>query len=144
MTGWQRFRKGLGSKPTFKSKGARDSVTLTTELFTFTKTSSGGYLLALGTKTRNLGVLKVQVHREMQVPKMLVISRKADRWYVSFCFEDQRIIGAQSREPTHSTRHTKLLVSSPVNSALSKSSYPVLSVLRPALQSLRKKASCYV
>lgn len=98
MTAWTRNLKGLAEKPSFKAKGQRDAVTLTSELFTFEQTgepASAGevpeYLLTIGTKTNRVGVLKVKVHRKVETPKMLVISRKADRWYVSFCFEDSSI-----------------------------------------------------
>ena len=91
MTAWQRHLKGLASQPSFKAKGQRDSVTLTSELFTFKPAESGQYILTLGTKTKTVGVLKVSLHRDVQLPKMLVLSRKAGRWYVSFCFEDPSI-----------------------------------------------------
>jgi putative transposase len=100
MTAWQRHLKGLASRPTFKAKGQRDSVTLTSELFSFelVDEESSQYVLTLGTKTNKVGVLKVSLHRDVKPPKMLVVSRKGGRWYVSFCFEDSSIKEPQGRD----------------------------------------------
>lgn len=84
MTAWQRHLKGLASKPAVKKKGRRDSVSLTSELFSLAEDG----VLTVGTKKHQIGSFKVSLHRSIQTPKMLVISRRAGRWYVSFNFED--------------------------------------------------------
>jgi putative transposase len=94
MTAWQRHRKGLAFRPAHKQKGRRDSVLLTSELFRFDDRG----VLNIGTFRHKVGDLKFGAHREFKTPKTLVISRKADRWYVSFCFEDPALVEARSPE----------------------------------------------
>ena len=94
MTAWQRYRKGLSSKPAHKKKGRRDSVLLTSELFRFDEQG----VLNIGTFRHKVGDLKFCAHREFKTPKTLVISRKANRWYVSFCFEDPKLVEPRSQE----------------------------------------------
>lgn len=84
MTAWQRFRKGLAKRPAHKKKGRRDSVLLTSELFRFDKDGT----LFIGTQKHNLGSLKFSLHANVVYPKTIVISQKAGRWYISFCFDD--------------------------------------------------------
>ena len=90
-TAKQRFFKKLAQNPTKKRKGQRDSVLLTNELFTFKKeddsTNSTRLKLFIGTKTNSLGFLKFIAHREFSIPKQVVISRKNNHWFVSFCYE---------------------------------------------------------
>jgi putative transposase len=94
MTAWQRYRKGLAFKPAHKKKGRRDSVLLTSELFRFDEQG----VLNIGTLRHKVGDLKFGAHREFKTPKTLVISRKANRWYVSFCFEDPELVEPRSQE----------------------------------------------
>jgi putative transposase len=94
MTAWQRHLKGLASRPAHKQKGRRDSVLLTSELFRFDEQG----VLNIGTFRHKVGDLKFNANREFKAPKTLVISRKADRWYVSFCFEDPKLVEPRSQE----------------------------------------------
>jgi putative transposase len=94
MTAWQRYRKGLAFKPAHKKKGRRDSVLLTSELFRFDEQG----VLNIGTFRHKVGDLKFGAHREFKTPKTLVISRKANRWYVSFSFEDPKLVEPRSQE----------------------------------------------
>ncbi|WP_408602119.1 RNA-guided endonuclease InsQ/TnpB family protein [Pseudomonas sp. PLMAX] len=94
MTAWQRYRKGLAARPAHKQKGRRDSVLLTSELFRFDEQGT----LNIGTFRHKVGDLKFGAHREFNPPKTLVISRKADRWYVSFCFDDPVLAEPRSQE----------------------------------------------
>lgn len=93
MAAWQRHMKGLASKPTTKKKGRRDSVSLTSELFTLSEEG----VLTVGTKKHQIGSLKVSLHRPIQTPKMLVISRRCGRWYVSFNYDDASLKEPRSR-----------------------------------------------
>lgn len=95
MTAWQRFLKGLASRPAIKKKGHRDSVLLTNELFSFDIDTG---VLTLGIKTKPLGSLRVSLHRDVAMPKSIVISKKADRWYVSFNFEDVTLPEPRSQD----------------------------------------------
>jgi putative transposase len=87
----QRVFKGLANNPRKKHKGQKDTVLLTRELFSLTEkvTSNGDVnkILKIGTKRHDLGNLKVIYHRECGQPKQIVISKKQDCWYVSFCYE---------------------------------------------------------
>jgi putative transposase len=86
----QRFFKNLAKNPRKKHKGARDSVLLTQELFSFTPKVNQGEVstsLTIGTKRYDVGNLKIVDHRDCGMPKQVVISKKHDRWYVSFCYE---------------------------------------------------------
>lgn len=84
MTAWQRHLKGLASRPARKKKGRRDSVCLTSELFTL----DADGLVTIGTRKHALGTFKVSLHRPVNKPNSIVVSRRAGRWYVSFNFED--------------------------------------------------------
>jgi putative transposase len=94
MTAWKRFVGGLASRPTHKHKGRRDSVLLTSELFRFDENN----ILHIGTPRFPVGQFKFSAHREFAHPKSLVISRKVDRWYISFCFEDNELPLARDPE----------------------------------------------
>ena len=87
-TGYQRFFKRLGGRPTFKRKHGRQSVMLTSELFSFGKDGA----LAVGTKTFPVGALDVPglagALGDKPAPKMLYVSVEAGRWRVSFSLDD--------------------------------------------------------
>jgi putative transposase len=80
--GYQRTFKGLGGRPQKKSKYGRQSVWLTSELFYFV-----GNKLYIGTKTRTLGVLNLNIHRSFKVPNSITVSKQAGFYYVSFCYD---------------------------------------------------------
>lgn len=93
FTSKQRFFKGLAKNPKKKHKGQKDSVLLTRELFTFQEfknpDGSISHHLLIGTKKNQIGVLDFIAHRKYDIPKQIVISKKADQWHVSFCYEVQ-------------------------------------------------------
>jgi len=80
---YQRFFQGLGGRPKRKKKGHRDSVYLTNELFHFEEDK-----LFIGTQNNSIGSLSFDAHRDFALPKSITISRKSNRWYVSFCYQD--------------------------------------------------------
>jgi putative transposase len=80
---YQRFFQGLGGRPKRKKKGHRDSVYLTNELFHFNQGK-----LFIGTQNNNIGYLSFDAHRDFALPKSITISRKSNKWYVSFCYRD--------------------------------------------------------
>jgi len=98
MTAWQRHIKGLASTPTFKAKGSRDSVILTSELFQFKKRQDGSFRLVLGTARYPVGVLSFVAPADFAEPKMICLRHKAGRWYVSFNVEDPAIVEPMPRE----------------------------------------------
>ena len=98
MTAWQRHLKGLASTPAFKAKGSRDSVILTNELFQFKRRQDGSFRLVLGTPRYPVGVLSFTAPADFTEPKMICLRQKAGRWYISFNFEDPKIVEPRSRE----------------------------------------------
>jgi putative transposase len=86
--GYDRFFAKLAGRPTLHSKHGKQSVWLTSELFKF-KTVESGYELHLGTKTKNLGVLRFKAHNLYQVPVTIHISIQGGRWFVSFNYDDK-------------------------------------------------------
>ena len=95
-----RFRKGLGGAPSVQKKHGRQSVLVTSELFTFTtevdpETGKVAHALTLGSKTQPLGRLHFKAHRDFTPPKMLSISvAPSGKWFVSFCSEAPSLEGA--------------------------------------------------
>ena len=90
-TAKQRFFKGVAQNPRTKKKGIKDTVLLTRELFSFKdKINDDGTItkkLVIGTKTKKIGELKFNAHREFGVPQQIVLSKKNNKWFVSFCYE---------------------------------------------------------
>lgn len=91
FTAKQRFFKKLAQNPTKKRRGQKDSVLLTNELFSFKEVvdlaGTATHQLFIGTKTKPLGFLRFVAHREFNLPKQIVISKKNQQWFVSFCYE---------------------------------------------------------
>ncbi len=80
-----RFFSGLAGRPVFKKKDGRQSVWVTSELFSFryndtTQTEE----LVLGTKKFPVGVLSFVAHRSYSRPSSLHVSIEAGKWFVSF------------------------------------------------------------
>jgi putative transposase len=90
-TAKQRFFKGLSENPKKKKKGVRDTILLTREVFSLQDhLESDGSLskkLIVGTKTNTIGSLKFKAHREFGNPNQIVVGKKNENWYVSFCYE---------------------------------------------------------
>ena len=83
---YQRFFKQLGGRPKIKTKHGRQSVLLTSELFTIKQNRSGNWFLHLGTKRKPLGTIRINTQKKElpTLPKMVVISVHAGKWWVSF------------------------------------------------------------
>ena len=83
---YQRFFNQLGGRPKIKTKHGRQSVLLTSELFTIKQNEQGNWFLHLGTKRRPLGAIRINTQKKelAALPKMVVVSVHAGRWWVSF------------------------------------------------------------
>ena len=102
----QRFYKKLSGNPTKKHRGDRDSVLLTSELFSFEEvsTSEDGYIerqLKIGTQKFPVGVLRFIAHRDYKLPNQIVVSIKNGDWFVSFCYEVEAITEKTQEELEH-------------------------------------------
>jgi putative transposase len=90
-TAKQRFFKKIAGNPTKKKKGIKDTVLLTSELFSFKdKINIDNSLekqLFIGTKKNQIGILKFKAHREFGTPQQIVLGKKNNQWSVSFCYE---------------------------------------------------------
>ena len=86
---YRRFFKGLSGRPVFKKKSERQSVLLTSELFTFTK-EQGRYVLDIGTKNYPVGLisLKIPKGKTLKPPKMIVVSKSYGHYWVSCCYDN--------------------------------------------------------
>jgi putative transposase len=84
----QRQLKGLAKAPTLKRAHGRQTVLLTSELFRFIPEAGSALVLQLGTAANPVGILPFHAHRPWTVPKQIVVAREADRWFVSFSFEN--------------------------------------------------------
>ncbi|MHB1747703.1 MAG: RNA-guided endonuclease InsQ/TnpB family protein [Leptospirillum sp.] len=84
-----RFYAGLSRRPVFQRKDGRQSVWITSELFSFRydeKTHTEE--LVLGTKKFPVGVLSFTAHTPYSRPASLHVSVEAGKWYVSFSSDD--------------------------------------------------------
>lgn len=72
-----------------KCKVSEDSVYLTSELYEFRTDEAGQPRLVIGTKKFPVGELKFTLHRSFQLPKSVRVKKKAGKWYVSFCYDDE-------------------------------------------------------
>jgi putative transposase len=86
-TAKERQLKGLARAPRKKKAHGRQSVLITSELFRFIADGKDGHRLQLGTEKNPVGELKFRAHRPYKVPKQIVVSRDAGRWFVSFSYE---------------------------------------------------------
>ena len=86
---YTRFYAGLSRRPVFQRKDGRQSVWMTSELFSFRydeKTDTEE--LVLGTKKFPVGVLSFTAHTPYSRPASLHVSVEAGKWYVSFSSDD--------------------------------------------------------
>lgn len=88
---YQNFFSGRSGRPRPKKKGQRDSIWLTSELFSLAQDESGQWKLFIGTKTNHIGYLSFYAHRCFHLPKSITISREGGKYYVSFNYEDGHI-----------------------------------------------------
>ena len=87
QTYWK-FIKGECGRPNRKKKTDEGSIYLTKELFKFKKNEGGSTQLFIGSKTNNIGVLSITIHRKVKHPNSIYIKKKNGNYTVSFCFED--------------------------------------------------------
>ncbi|WP_335925261.1 transposase [Shewanella algae] len=101
---YQDFFKGRCGRPRPKNRIKGNYIWLTRELFQLTK-DSGRWVLRLGTKKNDLGVLKVKWHRKPradQLPNSIWIRVEHGRWSVSFSYDDGKL------DDRHLTNHQHL------------------------------------
>jgi putative transposase len=88
MANWE---KG-GGRPQLKTRKSVQSVLLAAECFTL-RTCDGEDRLFIGTKSKNLGILKWVCHCQYKEPRQISITHEADgKWFVGFSFESGRIL----------------------------------------------------
>jgi len=90
---YQDFFKGRCGRPRPKNRIRGNYVWLTRELFQLTK-EDGVWVLRIGTKTNDLGVLKVNWHRKPRadrLPNSIWIRVEHGRWTVSFSYDDGKL-----------------------------------------------------
>ena len=84
-----RFFAGLAKRPVFQRKDGRQSVWITSELFSFRyNDQTHASELVLGTKKFPVGVLKFTAHAPYSRPASIHLSVEAGKWYVSFSSDD--------------------------------------------------------
>jgi len=94
---YARYFKGLGGRPKFKKRGGRQSVWLTSELFSFVPKvdrETGEilrYRLLVGTDKFPVGEIAYVAHREHHIPSTIHLSVHGGHWSVSFCAEDEEL-----------------------------------------------------
>lgn len=91
---YSRFFQKLGGRPTIHKKHGKQSVWITSELFTFkpvVDSATGevtGHQLFVGTKKHPVGLLAFKAHKDYSPPASLHISIHAGQWHVSFTADD--------------------------------------------------------
>ena len=95
----QRQLQGLAGAPVKRRAHGRQSVLITSELFEFIDDGQGGHRLHLGTQKFPVGALRFIAHRPYAVPKQLVISVEAGRWFLGFSFETETASDLMLRSP---------------------------------------------
>ena len=90
---YSRFFSGLGGRPAIQTRHGKQSVWLTSELFSFvpaTNPDTGEitHALHIGTKKHPVGVLAFIAHRAYKAPASIHLSVHAGRWHVSFNYDD--------------------------------------------------------
>jgi putative transposase len=84
---YKKFLNNQCRKPRKKKKSNKEGIHLTRELFSFKKLGSRWQLI-IGTKSRNIGVLKLNIHRDFQEPNSIMVIKENGDYRVSFCYED--------------------------------------------------------
>jgi putative transposase len=85
---YQNFFKGICGRPVVKKKGRVCSIWLTNELFSIKKYKRH-CVLRIGTKTNDMGILRLSWHRKPKtLPKSIRLRMEHGQWFVSFCYED--------------------------------------------------------
>jgi len=95
----QRYFSGIAGRPVRKRKGSRESMWLTRELFSLTQDPlTKEWKLFIGKKRNNIGFLSFEAHREFRIPASLTISKSNGEYFVSFNYEDPKIITKTQEE----------------------------------------------
>ena len=84
---YKNFLKKQCNRPQKKKKTNRDSLYLTRELFSLKKVDNR-WELRIGTKSRDIGLLKLNVHRDFKEPSSITVIKENGDYRVSFCYED--------------------------------------------------------
>ncbi len=90
---YSRFFSGLGGRPAIQTRHGKQSVWLTSELFSFapaTDPATGEIIntLHIGTKKHAVGVFDFVAHSAYKIPASIHMSVHAGRWHVSFNYDD--------------------------------------------------------
>ena len=93
MTAYKRFAQGLGGSPNRKKAFGRQSVMITSELFSFddnNKTKANkNHTINIGNKKFPLGKLQFKAHKKYNLPKSITISvNPSGHWFISFNSEE--------------------------------------------------------
>ena len=100
-TTYQNFFKKLCGRPQHKKKDGRGSIHLTRELFQFIKGKDGVTRLFVGNKKHNIGFLPIKNHRTYNPPASIYIHKKHNKYWVSFCYEDNNVSQEHISEKEH-------------------------------------------
>lgn len=94
---YSRYFSKLGGRPTPHNKHGKQSVWITSELFTFAPVMAletgkiTGNTLYIGSKKFPVGILPFTAHAEYKTPASIHISIHAGRWHLSFNYDDEAI-----------------------------------------------------
>ena len=93
ITAYKRFTQGVGGSPNRKKAFGRQSVMITSELFSFydnNKTKDNkNHKISIGNKKFPLGKLLFKAHKEYNLPKSITISvNPSGHWFISFNSEE--------------------------------------------------------
>lgn len=92
---YSRYFQKLAGRPIKQSKHGKQSVWLTSELFSFVPVVNKetgeitSHNLVIGTKKTNLGMLEFKAHKDFCTPASIHISIHAGRWTLSFNYDNQ-------------------------------------------------------
>ncbi len=87
ITAYKRFSQGLGGIPNKKKHFGKQSVMITSELFSFDENNKN--LVILGNKKFPVGKLKFKAHKEYNLPKSITITvNPSGNWFISFNSEE--------------------------------------------------------
>lgn len=94
----QNFFKKRCGRPQHKKKDGSGSIYLTRELFLFGEDAFGNLQLWIGGKKHKIGCLSLTKHKPFSLPNSIYIKKKYNRYWVSFCYEDNQAPSEQSLE----------------------------------------------
>lgn len=92
---YQNFFKKRCGRPQHKKKDGSGSIHLTSELFLFEEDAFGNLKLWIGGKKHKIGCLALTKHRKFAVPNSIYIKKKYNRYWVSFCYDDNQALSEQ-------------------------------------------------